>query len=379
MADAADSLKNIPFLDLKTSHQELWPEIAPFYEQAFMNAAFIGGEHVNAFEKEFAAFCNANHCATVNSGTDALHLAFRALGIGAGDEVITTPHTFIATTEAISLAGATPVFTDINPKTYTIDPNLAEKAVTPRTKAIVPVHLYGQCADMDALMALAKRHNLVLVEDAAQAHGATFHGRKAGTMGHAAAFSFYPGKNLGACGEAGAVVSDDEQVIQRVRQLRDHGQAQKYYHDVEGVNARMDALQAIVLRAKLKRLGTWNDARARAAKYYDERLGECGQVTIPYRDPDNFHIYHLYVVLVENRDSVQEYLTRHGVGTGLHYPLPLHLQKAYARMGHQKGDFPVTEHVAERLLSLPMFPGITREQQDYVCDRLIEAVDQQMK
>jgi len=376
MTNKTDTMQNIPFLDLKTPHQELWPEIAPLYEKAFMNAAFIGGEHVNEFEKEFAAFCGAAHCATVNSGTDALHLAFRALGLGPGDEVITTPHTFIDTTEAISLAGAKPVFADINPRTYTLDPKLAEKAITPRTKAIVPVHLYGQCAEMDALMALAKSRNLILVEDAAQAHGATFHGRKAGTMGHAAAFSYYPGKNLGACGEAGAVVSDDEKVIKRVRQLRDHGQAQKYFHEVEGVNARMDALQAIVLRAKLKRLPAWNDARAKAAVHYDERLSKCDLVTIPYRDPENAHIYHLYVVLVDDRNKVLDYLTQHGVGTGLHYPLPLHMQKAYERMGHKKGDFPVTERVAERLLSLPMFPGITREQQDYVCDRLIEAVQQ---
>ncbi|MBX7246436.1 MAG: DegT/DnrJ/EryC1/StrS family aminotransferase [Candidatus Sumerlaeaceae bacterium] len=366
----------VPFLDLKTPHREIWPEVLPVLEDAFKNAAFIGGPQVAGFEKEFAEFCGMEHCASVNSGTDALHLAFRALGIGPGDEVITVPHTFIATTEAISLAGAKPVFVDIEPKTCTIDPGKIEAAITPQTKGIVPVHLYGQCADMDPILDIAKKRKLAVIEDAAQAHGATYKGRLAGSMGHAGAFSFYPGKNLGAAGEGGAVVATDKAVVDRVRQLRDHGQAQKYYHDVEGVNARMDALQAIVLRPKLKRLSDWNKARARAAEYYNKRFAGSQRIGVVHKPEHNFHIYHLYVVFVDNRDTVATELGKRGIGTGLHYPLPLHLQKAYASMGHKQGDFPVTERVASRLLSLPMFPTITDEQLAHVADSLLEIAGQ---
>ncbi len=365
----------VPFLDLQTPHRELWPEIREEFEKAFYAAAFVGGPHVTAFEEEFAHFCGVSACASVNSGTDAIRLALIAMGIGPGDEVIVPAHTFIATSEAVSQTGAHPVFVDIDPITYTIDPKAVASAITPRTKAIIPVHLYGQCADMDAILDLAKHHNLVVLEDACQAHGATYKGRLAGSMGHAAAFSFYPGKNLGACGEAGAVTSNDLAIIQKVKMLRDHGQSQKYYHDMEGYNARMDALQAIVLRAKLKRLAEWNKARQRCAQRYSERLAVSPKIVVPKVAPHNTHVFHLYVILVENREDLQTYLSDCGVGTGLHYPLPLHLQKAYAHMGHKEGDLPITERVARTLLSLPMFPTLTDEQIDYVCDRILEWVE----
>lgn len=367
----------VPFLDLQTPHRELWPEIRDEFEKAFYSAGFVGGPHVSAFEEEFAAFCNVAGCASVNSGTDAIRLALIAMGIGAGDEVICPAHTFIATSEAVSQTGAKPVFVDIDPVTYTLDPACVTRAITSRTRAIIPVHLYGQCADMDAILQIASKHNLLVLEDACQAHGASSKGRTAGSMGHAAAFSFYPGKNLGACGEAGAVTSNDPEIIRKVKMLRDHGQSQKYYHDTEGYNARMDALQAIVLRAKLKRLPVWNEARRQWAQYYDQRLGSCAKITIPSVASGNVHVYHLYVILVENRDALQAELAQHGIGTGLHYPLPLHLQKAYKHLGYKERDLPVTERVARTLLSLPMFPHLSREQVDYVCDKILEAVEAQ--
>ncbi len=368
---------NVPFLDLQTPHRELWPEIRDEFEKAFAAAAFVGGPQVSAFEEEFAQFCGVAGCASVNSGTDAIRLALLAAGIGPGDEVICPAHTFIATSEAVSQTGARPVFVDIDPVTYTMDPCLAEKAVTPRTRALIPVHLYGQCADMDPLLELARRHNLFVLEDACQAHGAAYKGRPAGSMGHAAAFSFYPGKNLGACGEAGAVVSNNPEIIAKVTMLRDHGQSRKYYHDMEGYNARMDALQAIVLRAKLKRLNQWNEGRRAAAQQYARRLGNHPKITIPAVPAHNVHVFHLYVILVENRDALQAFLGERGIGTGLHYPLPLHLQKAYAHLGYKEGDLPVTERVARTLLSLPMFPTLTQAQIDYVCDAILEWVEKQ--
>lgn len=364
----------VPFLDLQTPHRELWPVVREEFERAFNSAGFVGGPHIAAFESEFAKYCSAAHCAAVSNGTDALRLALQAAGIQPGDEVITSPHTFIATTEAISQVGAKPVFADIDPVTYTLDPAKAEAAVTPKTRVLMPVHLYGQCADMDPLLDLAKRKNLILVEDAAQAHGAEYKGRRAGSMGRVAGFSFYPGKNLGAAGEAGAVTSQDADVIGKVRVFRDHGQASKYYHDVEGSNARMDSLQAIVLREKLKLLEGWNEARRKCARYYDKHLAGHENIELPHEAPDRRHVYHLYVVLIPERDRVQQELQAKGIGTGLHYPLPLHIQKAYAHLGRKKGDFPITERTAERLLSLPMFPTLTEEQQAYVCECLISAI-----
>jgi dTDP-4-amino-4,6-dideoxygalactose transaminase len=335
---------------------------------AMENADFIGGPQVAGFEAEFGAFCESKYCVGVNSGTDALRFALIAAGVGPGDEVITVPHTFIATTEAISQVGAAPVFVDIDVKTHNMDVSKIAGAITPRTRAIMPVHIYGQPADMDPILEIAHKNNVVVIEDACQAHGALYKGKRAGSMGRIGCFSFYPGKNLGACGEAGGVVTQTEEMADKIRMIRDHGQAQKYYHDMEGYNGRLDAIQAGVLRIKLRRLESWNQARRRNAGHYNELLSSIRGVTIPVESDGCRHVYHLYVILVDDRDALQKYLEEKGVVTGLHYPVPLHLQKAYARRGHKEGDFPVTESVASRVLSLPMFPELAKEQVEYVAD-----------
>lgn len=388
---------NVPFLDLKIQFREIEREVLPMVKEAMENAAFIGGPQVNGFESEFAAFCDSKYCAGVNSGTDAIRFALMAAGVGPGDLVVTVPHTFIATTEAISQVGAKPVFVDIDPKTYNMDPNKLEDYLrkrlggisasnqppAPRTqnpetrtqsrpKAVIPVHIYGQPADMDPILEIAGKHNLVVIEDACQAHGALYKGKKAGSMGLAGAFSFYPGKNLGAYGEGGAVVTGSEELANKVRMIRDHGQAKKYYHDLEGYNGRLDAIQAGVLRIKLRRLAEWNNARRRNAALYDELLRSIPGVTIPFQADYATSVYHLYVILVDDRDSLQKYLGDKGVGAGLHYPVPLHLQKAYGSDGYKRGDFPVTESVASRLLSLPMFPELKKEQIEYVAASISE-------
>jgi dTDP-4-amino-4,6-dideoxygalactose transaminase len=368
----------IPFLDLKTQYAQIKAELAPVLENIMANGAFIGGPEVAAFEAEFAAFCGAGHCVGLNSGTDALRFALMAAGIGAGDEVITVPHTFIATTEVVTQAGAAPVFVDIAPQSCTLDParlkEFVEKScrMDPSTnqlfnhstnrpvRAIIPVHLYGQPADMDPILEIARRCRLAVIEDACQAHGARYKGRAAGTLGLAGCFSFYPGKNLGAFGDAGAVVTDDEALAGRIRMLRDHGQSRKYYHEIEGYNGRMDAIQAAVLRLKLKRLAAWNAARRENAGLYDRLLADIPGVETVRQAAYAQSVYHLYVILTEDRDGLQQFLTEKGIGTGLHYPLPLHLQQAYAAMGHRPGDFPVSERTAARLLSLPMYAELTR-------------------
>ncbi len=376
---------NIPFLDLKTQFREIEHEVLPMVKEAMENAAFIGGPQVSGFEAEFATFCESKHCVGVNSGTDALRFALLAAGVGPGDEVITVPHTFIATTEAISQVGAKPVFVDIDPKTYNMDPNKLENylskgqrgtisSLQPRPRAVIPVHIYGQPADMDAIAAVANKHNLVVIEDACQAHGAVYKGKKAGSMGVAGCFSFYPGKNLGAYGEGGAVVTRSEDIANKIRMIRDHGQAKKYFHDMEGYNGRLDAIQAGVLRIKLRRLKSWNEARRQNAKHYNELLSPIKGVTIPLEAEGSRHVYHLYVILVDDRDGLQKYLNDKGIGTGLHYPVPLHLQKAYSHDGYKEGEFPVTESVAKRLLSLPMFPELTKEQIEYVAESIKEFV-----
>jgi dTDP-4-amino-4,6-dideoxygalactose transaminase len=343
------------------------------------NGAFIGGPQVSGFEAEFAAFCDSKYCVGVNSGTDALRFALLAAGVGPGDEVVTVPHTFIATTEAISQVGAKPVFVDIDPKTYNMDPNNLEdylrkrlsggsSGLKPRPKAVIPVHIYGQPADMDSILEIARKKNLVVIEDACQAHGALYKGKKAGSLGLTGCFSFYPGKNLGAYGEGGAVVTQREDIADKIRMIRDHGQAKKYYHDLEGYNGRLDAIQAGVLRIKLRKLQGWNEARRQNAKRYDELLSRIPGVTIPAQANGVASVYHLYVIMADDRDGLQKYLGDKGIGTGLHYPVPLHLQKAYSDQGYKKGDFPVTEDVANRLLSLPMFPELTKEQIEYVAE-----------
>ena len=385
---------NIPFLDLVTLHKELEPELIPVFQKVLRTAGFVGGPMVEEFEREFAKFCDVNYCVGVASGTDAVRFALMAAGIQSGDIVVTVPHTFIATTEAISQAGARADFVDIEESTCCMDPvKLQEylenecyldretgrafhrKLKAPVT-AVVPVHIYGQMADMDPILGLARRYKLIVVEDACQAHGAEYFSReenrwkKAGSMGRAAAFSFYPGKNLGACGEAGAVTTNDEEMARKMRMLRDHGQAKKYYHDVEGYNGRLDALQAGILTVKLRHLPEWNRKRQEAAKRYHEMFLAMEGVTAPHQPEWSRPVYHLYVIRVQDREGLQKHLTEANIGTGIHYPVPLHLQKAYENFGYQRGDFPVTERVAAEILSLPMCPQLEAEQQRRVVQKI---------
>jgi dTDP-4-amino-4,6-dideoxygalactose transaminase len=383
----------VPFLDLISLHAEIEEELVAVFRRALKTAGFVGGSEVSQFEKEFAEFCDVEHCVGVNSGTDALRFALIAAGVGPGDAVVTVPNTFVATTEAISQAGAEPRFVDVDPETYNMDAArledyLANKCFVDRAngrlidlatekvvKAIVPVHLYGQPVDMDPILDLAERYHLMVIEDACQAHGAQYFSRKlkqwrrTGSMGLAAAFSFYPGKNLGACGEGGAVTTNDPEVARKVRMLRDHGQPRKYYHDIEGYNGRLDAIQAGILRVKLKLLAEWNEKRREAAGRYRELLA--GQaLTLPHEPQWTNAIYHLFVVRIESRSEAMEFLSEAGIGSGIHYPIPLHLQEAYSHLGYKAGDFPVAEKVAAEIVSLPMFPGLTSEQQQLVAARL---------
>lgn len=364
----------VPFLDLRAQHASVKDEILPVWDQILSSAGFIGGPHVKALEEEFAKACEVEHAIAVSNGTDALQFIFEALGVSEGDEIIVPVNTFIATSEAVSHAGGRVVFVDVLPGTYTMDPQKARAAISPNTRGMVAVHLYGQMADMDGLLALAKENGLWVVEDAAQAHLAEFRGRKAGSMGVAAGFSFYPGKNMGACGDAGAVVTQDATLAEAIRRLRDHGQAKKYHHDVEGHNGRCDALQAAALRVKLKHLPEWNEARRRHAARYRELLHDVPGIVLPEVAEGCVPVWHLFVVLVERRDEIAARLEAQGVHTGLHYPVPLHLQKAYAHRGYAEGDFPVAESCASRLLSLPMFPELTNDQIEYVCACLREAI-----
>ena len=367
-------MMNVPFLDLKVQYRQIESEVLPMVTGAMQNGAFIGGPQVAGFEEEFAAFCDSRHCVGVGSGTDALRFALMAAGIGNGDEVITVSNTFIATTEAISQTGAKPVFVDIDPTTCNLDPATIETKITSKTKAIVPVHLYGQPADMDPILDIADRHGLAVIEDACQAHGALYKGKKAGSLGLAGCFSFYPGKNLGAFGEGGAVVTQDEKTAETIRMIRDHGQNKKYYHDMEGFNGRLDAIQAGVLRIKLKRLADWNESRRKNAAYYNQQLSVVPGIELPVEADYARSVYHLYVIHSDRRDEMQQFLSERGIATGLHYPMPLHLQNAYASMGLKEGAFPVAENSARRLLSLPMFAELTKDQMDYVIDSIKEFV-----
>jgi dTDP-4-amino-4,6-dideoxygalactose transaminase len=351
----------IPVVDLHAQYRSIKTEIDEAVLRVLDSAQFVLGEEVAAFEREFARFCNASDAVAVNSGTSALHLALLAAGIGPGDEVITVPFTFIATIAAIQYTGARPVLVDIDPRTYTMDPALIERAITPRTKAVVPVHLYGQPADMDPILDVARARALVVIEDAAQAHGAEYKGRRCGSLGDLAGFSFYPGKNLGAYGEGGAVVTSRSEYAHRIRVLRDWGQERRYEHAVKGFNYRMDAIQGAVLGVKLRRLEAWTEARRRHAIEYDRRLAG-SELVAPYARPDSRHVYHAYVVRVRRRDACREHLLTNGIQTGVHYPIPVHLQPAYADLGYRRGDFPIAEVVAGEVVSLPMFPEL-REQQ----------------
>ena len=363
-------MENVPFVDLKKQYQTIKEEIDEALRSVIENANFILGPSVENFEKKFAEFCGVKYCVGVNSGTAALHLALLAAGIGVGDEVITQPNSFIATAEAVSHTGAKPVFVDINPDTYLMDVSKLEAAITSKTKAIIPVHLYGQVSPMKEILETAKKYNLFVLEDACQAHGATQDGKRVGSFGDAAAFSFYPSKNLGAYGEGGAVVTNNEELAVKIRMLRDHGSSQKYIHNFIGFNMRMEGIQGAVLGIKLQYLDEWNKKRRENAARYFELLQDVPQIKLPVILENNQSNFHLFVIRAERRDDLQKFLKDNGIATGIHYPIPIHLQEAYSTFGWKKGDFPVTEKVADEILSLPMFPEVTEEQILYVSRKI---------
>ena len=392
------SSKKIPFLELATPHVELEEELVSVFKEALNTAGFIGGPMVDDFEREFAQFCEVSHCVGVNSGTDALRFCLIAAGITNGEIVLTVPNTFIATAEAISQAGARPDFVDVDERTFNLDPEKLREYVETQCEVdgqtgklvnrrlgrvvagVIPVHLYGQMADMDPILELAERYNLIVIEDACQAHGAEYFSRKenrwkkAGSMGSAAAFSFYPGKNLGACGEAGAVTTNDEKIARKVRMLRDHGQAQKYYHEMEGYNGRLDAIQAGILRVKLRLLPEWNQQRRQKALRYNELLHDVEETIIPYEPTWSRAVYHLYVNRSRRRDELRKHLEAEQIGTGLHYPLSLHLQNAYRFLGFKQGDFANAERVASQVLSLPMYPQLPFNQLEAVGQKISQFI-----
>jgi len=345
----------IPFVDLKAQYQSISSELTPVIASILENTAFIGGAAVSNFEAAFAKYCEVKSCVGVGNGTDALSIAMTALGLKAGDEVITVSHTFIATAESISATGATPVFVEINPSTYLIDPAAAEAAITPKTRAIVAVHLYGQAVDFAPLRKIADKHNLKLIEDAAQAHGARFDGKRVGSFGDVACFSFYPGKNLGAYGDGGAVVTNDDALAEKVRKISNHGRLDKYLHEMEGVNSRLDGLQAAILGVKLPHLDSWNAGRRAMAAIYSEALASTPGVVLPTIAAGAEPVWHLYVIQVPDREGLQAYLSDQQIASGFHYPIPLHRQPAYARMKLEEGSMPITESVSGKIISLPMF------------------------
>jgi dTDP-4-amino-4,6-dideoxygalactose transaminase len=359
--------ETIPLVDLKAQYALIRQEVDAAMARVVSNADFILGSEVDAFEAEYANYCEAEHAVGLDSGMSALELGIRALGIGPGDEVITPAHSFIASSSAISLTGATPVWVDADPVTYNIDTSRIEAAITDRTKAIMPVHLYGQPADLDPILEIARRHHLFVVEDACQAHGARYRGRRVGAIGDVGAFSFYPGKNLGAYGDAGALVTNNAEVADRVRMMRNYGQRKKYEHVFLAWNRRLDTLQAAVLRVKLPHLDTWNEARRRNASMYDELLAGA-RLDLPRTTPDRDHVFHLYVVQTERRDEMLEHLAKDGIRAGIHYPVPIHLQEAYRERGFGPGSFPLTEAMAPRLLSLPMYPELDENQMRRIAD-----------
>jgi dTDP-4-amino-4,6-dideoxygalactose transaminase len=348
----------IPFVDLKTQYQSIKEEVMAAVGHVLETGQFVLGEEVGNFEKEFASYVDAKHAIALNTGTSGLHLALLAAGVGAGDEVITVPFTFVATAAAIRYTGATPVFVDINLDSYTMDPAQVEQAITPRTKAICPVHLYGQAVDLDPILDIAKRHGLKVIEDACQAHGTEYKGRRVGAIGDVGAFSFYPGKNLGAYGEGGMAVTNDDAAAKAIRMLRDWGAEKKYYHALKGFNYRMDGVQGAILRVKLRYLAKWTDARRAHAETYKKLLAD-SDVVVPSEMPYSRHVYHVYAVRTRNREALQQALQREGVQTGIHYPIPVHLQEAHADLGYKAGDFPFSEQAANEVLSLPMFPELS--------------------
>jgi dTDP-4-amino-4,6-dideoxygalactose transaminase len=351
----------VPFVDLKAQYAAIREEVTAAVHRVLESTQFVLGDEVAAFERQFAAYCGTSEAIAVNSGTSALHLALLAAGVGAGNEVITVPFTFVATVSAICYTNARPVFVDVDPDYYTMDPDRLEAAITPRTKAIMPVHLYGQPADMDPILEIARRHGLTVIEDAAQAHGAEYCGRRCGSMSDIAGFSFYPGKNLGAYGEGGAVVSSRPDLVKTVRMLRDWGASRKYEHTLKGFNYRMDGIQGAILRVKMKYIEAWTDARRARAALYTQQLADL-PMRLPKERPGCRHVYHVYAVRTRERQRIQASLQARGVQTGIHYPIPVHLQPAHADLGYRKGDFPVSERLADEVLSLPMFAELADDQ-----------------
>jgi dTDP-4-amino-4,6-dideoxygalactose transaminase len=362
----------IPFVDLQAQYRTIAPEINAAIQGVLDRSDYILGDEVRRFEEDFAKYTGTAHALSVGSGLDALEIALRAYGIGRGDEVITAANTFIATVLAIMAVGARPVLVEMDPATYNIDPAAIEAAITSRTRALMPVHLYGQPADLEPILAIAEKHNLVVIEDAAQAHGATYRGKRAGSWGHAAAFSFYPGKNLGAYGDGGLITTNDAGAAEKIRCLRNYGQQVKYKHVIAGTNSRLDTIQAAILRVKLRYLDRWNFARNELAAAYSAAQSD-GPFALPKIAPNRTHIFHLYVIQTENRAAVQQALNERGIATGIHYPIPIHLQEACKDLGYRRGDFPLTEQASERILSLPMFPELTTQQCEFVADALLQA------
>lgn len=355
-------MSRVPFVDLHVQYNSIRREIMESIQMVLEDSAFISGPYVEKFEREFAEFCGSRNVVATSNGTSALWMSLLAAGIGPGDEVITAPNTFIATAEAISYTGAKPVFTDVDENSYTMVADLLEKTITPRTKAVIPIHLFGQPADMDPIMEVAARHGLLVIEDACQAHGALYKGKAAGTIGAAGCFSFYPGKNLGAYGEAGAVVTDDSEMAERIRMLRDHGQLTKYHHSVIGWNGRMDGIQGAILSVKLKHLPRWNDARRTIAARYNSLLSGLEDIIKPQEMEYARHVYHIYAIRTKNRDLLARRLAKDGIACLIHYPVPVHLQDAYRQLGLSQGSFPIAERCAGELLSLPMYPEMTEKQ-----------------
>jgi dTDP-4-amino-4,6-dideoxygalactose transaminase len=366
---------SVPFVDLKAHHAPIRAELDRAIQEVIDSGAFAGGPFVEKFEEQFASYCGCQYAVGVGSGTEALWLSLIARGIGEGDEVITVPSTFMATAEAITYAGARPVFVDVDEGTYTMQPAALQGAISSRTKAIVPVHLFGQPADMDPILRFARDHGLAVIEDACQAHGAEYKGRKVGSLGDLGCFSFYPGKNLGAFGEAGAIVTDNFELQERIRVLRDHGQVRKYHHSLVGWNCRMDGIQAAVLSVKLRYLDRWNSLRRAHARRYDGALAGLEEVMTPLETSYARHVYHVYAIRVQQSDEIRWFLKEKGIEFGVHYPVPIHLQKAYAHLGYEKGAFPISERIAKEFISLPMFPELTAAQIDSVALCVKEAVE----
>jgi len=367
---------NVPLLDLKAQYASIKDEITPIVDEVFESQRFIMGPQIVAFEEEITAYCNTRFAIGVSSGTDALLISLMAMGIGAGDEVLTTPYTFFATAGSISRVGATPVFVDIDPQTYNIDPAQIEDKITANTKAIIPVHLYGQCANMKPIVEIAEKHNLTVIEDAAQAIGSQYGGMGdgksllAGSMGHFGCFSFFPSKNLGAFGDGGLVTTNDEALAKRVRDLRTHGGKDKYRNYLIGMNGRLDALQAAILRVKLKHLDAWSEARRRHAAYYTDAFRSCEPVQTPVTELDNLHIYNQYILRVPKRDELQVHLKEQQIGNAIYYPISLHLQECYQHLGYNVGDFPESEKAAQETIAVPVYPELSQEQQDYVIETI---------